>query len=307
MTVLIPGDTHQYGFCFLITCALQLSCFAVAYTCKFDLITDFAGSMNFVLLGVITLVLGGDYDTRQVVVTAMLCVSRVELALFLFYRVCKRKSDGRFDKIRGSFLKFLGFWIFQIFWVYGVSLAVIRINSARRVDSPPPIGPADVFGWVLWVFGFVIQFTSDLQKLWFRADPANNLKICNKGMWKYSRHPNYFGEICMWGGLFITGIPIWLSDGNADGWLTVISPVLTIVILLFLSGMPTAEGQSLKRYYTNGDALKNAYEAYRAETAPVITCCPPIYKALPSPVQCVLCCEYERYAYNESKTRLSNA
>jgi len=297
MIDVIPGDNKQYAFMFLVTVALQYSCFAVAYLCEFDLITDFAGSMNFVLIAVLSLYLGGTFFPRQIVVTAMLCTTRVYLALYLFYRVCKRKSDGRFDKIRGSFCKFMGFWTYQIFWVYLVALPVQRINVS---PNDVPLSPLDYIGWTLWTFGFVVQVSADLQKLSFRADPANKLKICKRGFWRYSRHPNYYGEMLMFWGLTMSGIPLWTAAGNgeADGWVSVLSPIFTMFVLLFLSGVPMAEGKALKKYYTNGDELTAEYEEYRSGAPPVIICCPPLYRALPSAIKVAFCCEYDRYIYS---------
>ena len=84
-----------------------------------------------------------------------------------------------------------------------------------------------------------------------QADPANKLKICKRGFWAYSRHPNYYGEILMFWGMFISGIPVWLKEGEmnlaSDGWVTILSPVFTMFVLLFLSGVPIAEGKALKR------------------------------------------------------------
>lgn len=163
------------------------------------------------------------------------------------------------------------------------------------------LGVYDYIGWTFWTFGFVAQVSSDLQKLWFRADPANKLKICKRGFWAYSRHPNYYGEMLMFWGMFISGIPVWKAEtelGIYDGWVTILSPVFTMFVLLFLSGVPIAEGKALKRYYSNGEDLMKEYEDYRNGAPPVIICCPPIYRALPAAVKKVFCCEYDRYAYD---------
>lgn len=207
----------------------------------------------------------------------------------------------------------------QIFWVYLVSFPVIWVNSVTNVN--PALGALDYIGWAAWVIGFLSQLSSDFQKLLFRKNPDNKLKICKvvltstsfkfrslrsrmsplfstqDGLWSYSRHPNYFGEIMMWLGIFLATVPIWLEDGEESGWATVVSPVFTILILLFLSGMPTAEGKALKRYYTNGDGLRQEYEEYRNRTAPIIPCCPPIYAVMPDGAKCLCCCEFGRYAY----------
>jgi len=289
----LPGDEHYLWFCAIITVALQLSCFAIAFSCKFDTITDFSGSTNFVLLALLTLSFGGWYHTRQVVLTVLLTVSRLELALFLLYRVCKRKRDARFDEVRENCGKFLVFWIYQIVWVYVVSLPVIRVNSTA---ANPDLGVLDVLGWLVWLCGFALQFVSDMQKLRFRADPANRFKVCDSGLWAYSRHPNYCGEILMWWGIFLSSASVWSSVGA--GWPTIASPIFTMLILLFLTGMPTAEGAALARYYEAGDAVKAEYEAYRQRTSPILPCLPSLYGSLPACVKCTFCCEFPFYRYS---------
>lgn len=297
-------DPNYLGFAFVVTAGIQLSCFAIAYSCRFDLITDFAGSTNFVVLAIATLLLSDTYYSRQIAVTAMLCISRLELALFLLYRVCTRKKDARFDDTRDSFVKFLIFWIFQIFWVYLVSFPVIWVNAVDDVN--PTFGPLDYLGCIMWAVGFIVQLTADFQKLLFRKNPANKLKICKRGFWAYSRHPNYYGEILMWWGIFLATLPVWLESGHEDGWATIISPLFTMLILLFLSGMPTAEGSALERWYTHGNDLKAEYTEYRSRTAPIIICCPPVYAALPMWFKRAFCCEFRRYEFQASEMGLTS-
>ena len=101
-------DQYYYSLSALITVGFQLACFAIAATCKFDLITDFAGSMNFVLLSVLTLVLGNNYGSRGIAILVLVLITRLYLAFFLLFRVCTRKKDARFDEVRDNCLKFLG-------------------------------------------------------------------------------------------------------------------------------------------------------------------------------------------------------
>jgi len=297
MSVFEPENDHFLLSGFLGTTVLQLSCFAIAYSCKFDLITDFAGSTNFVILAIVSLCVSGHYHPRQIVLTSMICVSRMELALFLFYRVIKRKGDARFDERREKFWVFLGFWVFQIFWVY---LCTMPVFWANTVAANPDLTWVDFVGWVMWTFGFGIQVISDFQKFAFRNNPDNKMKVCDRGLWKYSRHPNYYGEMLIWWGIFVSTIPLWILDDEHSGFATILSPIFTMTILLFLSGIPEAEGSNLKRYYTNGEDVKNEYEGYRNQTAPVILFPNFLYKVLPQWIQCCCCCEYQRYKYQSS-------
>ena len=115
---------------------------------------DFSGATNFVLLAVLTLVLGGEFHPRQIIVTVSLLLSRFWLGGFLLYRVtCLRGKDGRFDEMRSRCCAFFGFWVFQMLWVWLVSLPVIFVNSR-------PVQPAlDVLDWVgIAVYGESAQF-----------------------------------------------------------------------------------------------------------------------------------------------------
>ena len=83
-------------------------------------------------------------------------------------------------------------------WVWTVSLPVTIVNGTT---FNPPIGAADVIGWVMWTVGLVVEAVADQQKLGFKKDPANKGHWCDVGVWKWTRHPNYFGEVGSWAGL----------------------------------------------------------------------------------------------------------
>lgn len=303
----IPGDENYYSLCALLTVAMQLSFFAVATTFKFDLVTDFAGSSNFILLAVLTLILSGNGSTRALVLTVMVIISRAYLACFLLFRVCTRKSDARFDETRDDFCKFLGFWFFQMMWAFFVSMPVIYVNS--RADVNPPLGAFDYIGWILSFSGIVIQVVADMQKHGFRKDPANRGQFCRVGLWSYSRHPNYFGEILVWTGAFVCTLPVIKgnSDQIAAGMATVLSPIFTVLILVFLSGMPTSEGIYLERFYNNGQG--EAWEEYAKVTAPIVLMPNSLYRALPDQVKLLCCCElpFLRYPGDSSSSKMEKS
>lgn len=157
-----------------------------------------------------------------------------------------RGKDARFDAIRHNFWYFLGFWGWQILWVYVVSASFLFVNAQAHAAASTPLGGWDWCGWALFVVGLGLQTTADLVKNAFRADPANAKKVCAAGPWAWSRHPNFAGEVYMWWGLFLAGVPVFATD--AAGWLTVASPLFTMVVLIGLSGIPTAEGANAKRW-----------------------------------------------------------
>jgi steroid 5-alpha reductase family enzyme len=120
------------------------------------------------------------------------------LAGFLLFRVIRTGKDDRFDDKRDRFFRFLAFWIFQMIWVWTVSMPVVLLNSpAVRASMPHiPFGTArDIAGVVLWGVGFIMESVSDAQRFRFREKHPDRRAVCDGGFFAWSRHPNYFGEI----------------------------------------------------------------------------------------------------------------
>lgn len=288
----------QMALAAVVTVGLQLFFFFIAATLKIDKVTDLAGCLNFVLLALLSFLREGQWTTRQIVITVLVVVSRVELGAFLFYRVLKRGKDARFDEIRENFFKFFGFWFFQMMWVWGVSLPVLFVNS-DQVD--PDFGTVDIIGAVLAAAGWIIETVADLQKSAFRADRANAGLVCNKGLWSISRHPNFAGEIFHWWGIWMLSVTVVRHSVSNEGYAALVGPLLTMVILLFLSGMPTAEGPEQARFMRTPESAA-AYLVYRNRTSPLLLLPPCVYAVVPKPLRCLFCCEFPMYAYSPKET-----
>ncbi len=176
-------------------------------------------------------------------------------------------------------------------WCWGVSLSVIFINSD---SANPALEASDWIGLALFILGLFFEVVGDLQKDEFRSNPVNKRDFMCSGLWSISRHPNFFGEMLMWWAIFIIGVPVYLASSADWGYATIIAPLLTMVILLFLSGMPTAEGDNQKRFFTDA-TVKARYLAYRSETSPIIPMPTSLYKAIPYPIKRWLLFEYKMY------------
>lgn len=177
-------DDNYLAITAIVTFFFQLSFFIVTYLCRFDKLTDFAGSMNFLALALLTFLLHDTFYVRQVVVTSLVTIWALRLGLFLLWRILSWGEDRRFDDKRDSFVKLSIFWSLQAVWVWTVSLPVTFINAS---SSDPSIGAADVIGWLLWGAGFFIESIADVQKTRFKADNANIGKWCDAGLWRWSR------------------------------------------------------------------------------------------------------------------------
>jgi len=145
-----------------------------------------------------------------------------------------------------SQLSFLGFWIFQMIWVYCNTLNVILVNSSQKDIK---LEALDYVGMAMMVLGLAYEVIGDQQKqAWKNSNASKDAILCDVGLWGHTRHPNYFGEMFFWIGAFISSLPVITREDDYF-YIAVLSPLVTILILLFLGGLPTAEGSALKKYY----------------------------------------------------------
>ncbi|KAF8131827.1 DUF1295-domain-containing protein [Boletus edulis] len=265
MAPVIVLDRYYLAITFLITLAYQLFGFAIAWTFQFDKITDLTGGSNFFILSLITLLLGQTFCARNLLTSIFVMLWAVRLASFLLFRVLRRGSDARFDSIRHHFWKFFGFWIGQTIWIWTVSLPLTILNSpavsggSEGSCDRPTFGGLDIVGVVIFWFGWSLESAADLEKyLWKASNPPKDA-IMNKGLWKWSRHPPYFGEILCWWGIWVLCLSPAISpdsglnsSARAALYSSIISPLFTMIILLFASGIPPAEKAQAKKFYTLG-------------------------------------------------------
>lgn len=149
------------------------------------------------VLAVLTLFLGGNSNARQIVVSLFIIIWALRLSTFLLFRILKTGKDDRFDDKRDKFFPFLGFWVFQMLWVWVLSFPVTILNSPNINQYPQPSfgNGGDVAGVLLYVFGLTIESISDTIKYRFRSKNLDKSAFCTTGPFAWSRHPNYFGEI----------------------------------------------------------------------------------------------------------------
>ena len=223
---------------------------------------DLTGSITYLTVIVVALGLSGDLDARAWIVSAMVAVWALRLGSFLYRRISRDGRDGRFDEIKLDPLRFLMTWTLQGLWVLlTIACALAIVTSLER----KPLELLGIIGIAVWVVGFGIEVVADRQKSAFKRDPANEGRFITSGLWAWSRHPNYFGEIMLWTGIALMAIPI-LSGWR---WVVLISPVFVAVLLTRISGVPMLEARAEQRW---GD--DEAFQAYTANT-PVLVLRPP--------------------------------
>jgi len=225
----------------LVAFVIQWMAFVPAYIAQTEHYFDLTGSLTYLLLVVLAVALSGATDTRSLVLAALVAVWALRLGSFLFLRVKQQGADRRFDKIKPSFPRFLMTWTLQGLWVFlTLSAALVAITSRHQA----PMEWIGLLGLLVFTLGFVIEVVADRQKSRFRADPANEGQFIRSGLWAWSRHPNYFGEITLWLGIFMIAAPVLVGWQ----WVTVLSPLFVFVLLTRISGVPMLEARAKKRW-----------------------------------------------------------
>ena len=247
--------------CALLAYAVQWLVFVPSLVAHTEHYFDLTGSATYLAVTALAL-FAGNGDMRAHVIAVLVAVWALRLGSFLFVRVKQDGSDGRFDELKFSFPRFLMTWTIQGLWVF---LTLAAALAAMTVATSVPMGTLAWVGVVVWVVGFGIETTADAQKRAFKRDPANAGRFITTGLWAWSRHPNYFGEITLWVGIAL----IAAETLSGWRWVTMISPVFVFVLLNFISGVPLLESRGKKRWGADPE-----YQAYKART-PVLVPRPP--------------------------------
>jgi len=201
---------------------------------------DLFGSLTFMLISHVSHS-QSKMTIRQNVHSWMIFAWACRLGTFLFMRVLKEGQDRRFDQARDNPARFFVFWSVQGLWVWLTLLPSLILNTERR---NPPVATRDYLGWALWTGGFLIEVVADMQKSIFKADPKNEGKFITSGLWSVSRHPNYFGEITLWFGIYLS----CSSAFRGVQYFSVISPLFICFLLTRVSGVPMLEKSGLARW-----------------------------------------------------------
>ena len=212
----------------------------VALLKKDNGIMDAAWGMGFVFVALFTLCLADGLDARRILLGALVLVWGVRLSLHILIRnVGRKEEDFRYRNWRETW----GRWFYvrsylQIYMLQGtvmffVCTPILLVNARRG----GPLGILDALGCGVWVLGFLFEAVGDYQLLRFTRNPANKGKVMRYGVWRLTRHPNYFGEATLWWGCFLIALSV------PGGWWALISPVLIDFLLLRVSGIPMLEAK----------------------------------------------------------------
>jgi steroid 5-alpha reductase family enzyme len=232
--------------------------FVVALFRKDNSIVDIAWGPGFVLIAGLTFFFWRGTTPREILVCALVAVWGVRLAVHVAFRNRGRGEDIRYAAWRRAWGRwfvprsFLQVFLLQGFLMLVIALPVVLVN---RPDAEAGLGALDALGAALWAAGFLFEAVGDHQLRVFKRDPANKGKIMDRGLWRLTRHPNYFGEALMWWGIIAIALAV------PGGWRAVVSPLLITLLLLRVSGVTLLE----KKYAGNP-----AYAEYIRRTSAFI-------------------------------------
>ncbi len=228
-------------FCAALAFAIQWVAFVPAYALQTEKFYDLAGSLSFLALLASAAHFGPPREFADKLLLLMCAAWALRLGLFLFLRIHKEGSDKRFTAIKPSAPRFLMAWTMQGLWVFLTLSPVLMVlgSPARHFTTLWTYA-----GAALWALGFGVEVLADWQKRQFSADPANRGRFIGTGLWAWSRHPNYAGEILLWVGVFIVCAPML----QGWQWVGLVSPLFVTLLLTRVSGIPLLEASAKERW-----------------------------------------------------------
>ena len=256
------GGVGVFALCVAVAFVVNWVVWVPSMLARTEKFYDLTGTLTYLAVVVTAVVLTPGWATRSLVLAAVVAVWTLRLGTFLFARVRADGGDGRFDTIKVRPVAFLSTWTLQGLWVSVTAAAAL---AAITAPGDGALGVWGVVGLVVWAAGFALEVVADAQKRAFRRDPANEGRFIASGVWAWSRHPNYAGEIVLWLGVALVAVPAL----EGWRWVTLVSPVFVWLLLTRVSGIPLLERRAKARWADDPD-----WQAYQART-PVLWPRPP--------------------------------
>jgi len=249
-------------YCISISFLIHWIIFIPSFLNKTEKFYDFTGMVAY--LSVIGFALYqknkilGSIDFDSALLGILISVWTLRLGIFLFYRVFKVGEDDRFKEVKQVPSKFLIWFTVSGLWVSLTSIAALKVLTSQVEHNNYYFV---YLGLALWIFGFLFEVIADYQKTKFKNNPENKDQFISSGLWSLSRHPNYFGEIILWIGIFIITIP---SLSGID-YLTILSPLFVYTLLNKVSGINLLEIKAQSKW-----GSLDSYKQYRKKTPQLI-------------------------------------
>ena len=235
---------HQLLPLFAVNLAVSIAAVVLLWLISIPLrdvsIIDMVFALIFGLIAAVSFVIGDGSPIRKTVVALLLGIWGLRITIHLVRRNWGHGEDPRYTELRSWVEGDRAFhWLSlkKVFLLQGavIWLASLPVQAAMAFSEPAALGWPATIGIAIWVVGFLLETVADLQLTRFRADPGNRGKVLDTGLWKYSRHPNYFGELCVWWGLFL------IACDHPLGIITVIGPLTYSHLVINVTGQKTLD------------------------------------------------------------------
>ena len=246
-------------FAVLIIFLIHLLVFIPSYYYQTEKFFDLTGTVSYVSSVLFIFFKSNTVESinlGSLVLSTFIIIWSLRLGTFLFLRIKKAGKDRRFNQIKKSFS-----WFFMTFSISGMWVTICSICALTGVANGIIFSSITIIGIVIFLIGFTIEIIADSQKTKFRAKDGNKDKFISSGLWKYSRHPNYLGEIILWLGISL----ISLSSLEGFQYATLISPIFTYLLLVNVSGINLLEKSGDKKW-----GKLESYKKYKEKTPRLI-------------------------------------
>ncbi|MFZ4621627.1 MAG: DUF1295 domain-containing protein [Bacteroidota bacterium] len=252
METILQTSLYGYAFVFTMMCLLWVT-YRIT---KKPMIVDAGWGFGLAFIGMFYAYLGDGDITRRVIIGTMAAIWGIRLGSYLlFTRVLGNHHDARYDMLEKEWKKNIPFRYFLFYQYQAFAIVLVTLQFIVIAHNPSPVlSILEYIGIGLWFVSVVGQSVSDAQLNSFKNDPANKGKVCQRGLWNYSRHPNYFFEWLIWMAYLIFALA---SDG---GWIAVFAPAIMLYLLLNVTGIPLTEENALR---SKGDL----YREYQRTTS----------------------------------------
>lgn len=260
----VLGGLPLFVWCAGVGFVLHWLMFIPAYVSQTERYFDLTGSLSFIATVLLATLAHPDLHLRGLLISILVVIWALRLGTFLFVRVKTSGGDSRFETLMPNFWRYLLTWTLGGAWVFitlAAGLAAITYDGAGADGAGS--GSAGSLDWLfylglgIWLLGFGLEVTADRQKTRFRRQPENAGRFISTGVWAWSRHPNYLGEMTLWIGIAVMSVPAL----EGWRWVTLVSPVFVIFLLTRVSGVNLLEAQGEKRWGNDP-----AWEEYKAAT-----------------------------------------
>lgn len=232
--------------------------FIPAYVFKTEKFYDLTGTISYISIVLYVLLSSTDgiINYGNIILSSLIIMWTLRLGTFLFIRIKKAGEDKRFREIKKSFS-----WFFMAFTISGMWVSICAICALTGISNGIELTGVTYIGVIIFIIGFALEIISDNQKTNFRKIEYNKDKFITTGLWKYSRHPNYLGEIVLWTGVAI----ISYSSLEAYQMFTLVSPIFTYLLLVKVSGINLLEKSGEKKW-----GHLESYKSYKENTPRLI-------------------------------------